>query len=145
MTTLAKTVFGSADLTDAPPAARSQFLRRVLLLDAAASGAMGLLLTLGAGPLTSLLGLPGPLLRGAGLVLIPFALGLILLARRPALSRAAVWAVIGLNAMWVVDSLILLAAGGLQPTALGTAFVLAQAAAVAGLAVLEYLGLKRLG
>ena len=49
------------------------FLRLALLGDAAASGATGLLLAAAAGPLTPFLGLPEPLLRGAGVVLLPYA------------------------------------------------------------------------
>ena len=50
----------------------SLFLRRALLVDAAASGLTGALMLAGAGMLTELLGLPAALLRGAGLVLIPY-------------------------------------------------------------------------
>jgi hypothetical protein len=49
----------------------SPFLRNVIVLDAAASGATGLLVIAGAGLLEGLLGLPAALLRGAGLVLVP--------------------------------------------------------------------------
>lgn len=49
----------------------STLLRAALLGDAAASGGMGLLLTAATHPMASLLALPEPLLRGAGLVLLP--------------------------------------------------------------------------
>ena len=48
------------------------FLRNVLLLDAAASGATGLVLIAGAGLLDGLLGLPVALMREAGLILVPY-------------------------------------------------------------------------
>jgi hypothetical protein len=51
--------------------------------------------------------------------------------------------VIALNALWVIDSVALLFTGWVQPALFGYAFVLAQAAAVAVLAELEYLGLQR--
>jgi hypothetical protein len=54
-----------------------------------------------------------------------------------------VWVVIIANALWVVDSLWLLVSGWVSPTALGVAFVLAQAAAVAVLTELEYIALRR--
>ena len=60
-------------------------LRGALVLDAIASGVMGVLLLLAAGPLEPLLGLPGSLLRAVGLLLIPFA-GF-LLWQRPCLRR----------------------------------------------------------
>ena len=50
----------------------SPFLRNVLLLDAAASGATAALLIAGAGLLDGLLGLPVALMREAGLILVPY-------------------------------------------------------------------------
>lgn len=118
------------------------FLRRVLALDAAASAATGLLMAAGAAPLTGPLGLPADLLLGAGLGLIPFAAGVAWLASRAQPAPAAVWAVVAINALWVAESFGLLASGWVQPTALGTAFVAAQALAVAGLGAGEAYALK---
>ena len=58
-------------------------LRRALFLDAAASGGMGLLLLVAAGPLAGLLGLPLSLLRSVGVFLVPFAAMLFGLAGLP--------------------------------------------------------------
>ena len=124
--------------TDASP-----FLRRALLLDAAISGATGVLLILDAGLLQRVLGLPSTLLHYAGLALIPFAALLVHLARRERLSSSSVRAVIAGNAAWVVASLAVLLAGWIEPNRLGTAFVVAQALAVAVLAEIEYAGLRR--
>jgi hypothetical protein len=44
---------------------------------------------------------------------------------------------------WVIASIAFLATGAFDPTALGQAFVIAQAAVVALLAEFQYLGLKR--
>jgi hypothetical protein len=119
------------------------FLRRVLIADAAASAATGLLMLLAAGPLEQWLAIPAGLLRAAGASLIPFAALVAWLALRETVSRAGVWTVIALNVLWVVDSVALLFTGWVQPAILGYAFVLAQAAAVAVLAELEYVGLRR--
>jgi len=119
------------------------FLRRVLIADAAASAATGLLMLLAAGPLEQWLAIPAGLLRAAGASLIPFAALVGWLALHETVSRAGVWAVIALNVLWVVDSVALLFSGWVQPAMLGYAFVLAQAAAVAVLAELEYVGLRR--
>lgn len=118
-------------------------LRRVLLLDGVASGALGLLMAAAAGPLGLLLGLEPALLRGAGLGLIPFALTVGYLASRTTLPAWPVWCVVAVNALWVVDSVLLLVGGGTQPTTLGVLFVAAQALAVAAFAALEYAGLRR--
>lgn len=119
------------------------FLRRVLVLDAVASGATGLLMSLGAGPLAPILGLPPSLLLGAGLALLPFAAGVGFLATRRRLRPAAMWTLIGLNGLWVVESVALLLGGFVEATGLGIAFVLGQAAAVAVLAELQWLGCRR--
>jgi len=123
----------------------SRFLRNALALDAAACAATGLLLSLGAGPLSGLLGFPPEFLRGAGLVLLPCAALLAVFASRQRLPRLAVYAVIGINILWVADSVLILVAGWFQPSVLGVAFVLAQAAAVAVVTELEVIGLKRSG
>ncbi|HEV7257598.1 MAG TPA: hypothetical protein VGN82_07430 [Bosea sp. (in: a-proteobacteria)] len=121
----------------------SRFLRTALALDAAACAAMGLLLSFAAGPLAGVFGLPEGLLRGAGLVLLPCAALLAWFASRETLHRLAVFAVIGVNLLWIADSVAILLAGWFAPTGLGIAFVLTQAAAVALVTELEVIGLKR--
>jgi hypothetical protein len=112
-------------------------LRRVLLLDAAASGAMGLLLFVGASFLAQPLGLPADLLRWTGLILVPFAAGLVWVATRTSIAPEAVWTIIVLNVLWSVGTPLLLATSWVSPTLLGGVFVLLQAVAVAGFAYLE--------
>lgn len=114
-----------------------------MFADAATCVATGLLLLLGSGLLEQYLGLPAGLLRYAGLSLLPFAVLLVYLAAREHLTPGAVWAVIGLNALWTVDSVLLLLTGWVSPTELGYAFVVAQALGVAVLAGLEYVGLRK--
>ncbi|HEX6050295.1 MAG TPA: hypothetical protein VFZ21_13530, partial [Gemmatimonadaceae bacterium] len=109
-----------------------------LLIDAAASGAMGVLLAVGAGVLESMLGLSVNLLRGVGVFLIPFAAFLVWLAPRAGALRAVVRTVVVGNVLWVLASILLLASGWVVPTTLGTVFVVAQAAAVAVFAYLEH-------
>ncbi|HJV80841.1 hypothetical protein [Noviherbaspirillum sp.] len=121
----------------------SSFLRRVLLADALTSFGTGLLLTLDAGFLAPLLGLPSALLRAAGLILLPFAALVAYVGTREPVSPHWVWAVILGNALWVIDSIALLLSGWITPTLAGMAFVATQALAVAVLAELEYVGLRK--
>jgi hypothetical protein len=121
----------------------STFLRWVLFADAATCVATGLLLTLGSGSLGEHLGLPAGLLRYSGISLFPFAALLVYLATRETLSSPVVWTVIVLNALWAIDSILLLLTGWVAPTEIGRTFVVAQALGVAMFAILEYFGLKR--
>lgn len=126
------------------PNSRETFLRRVLLVDAASSALMAVALMAGADALAPILGLPKALLLGAAVAFVPFAALVLWIATRETLPRAGAWIVIGLNAAWAVDSVLLLFTDWVSPAALGTAFVLAQAAAVAVLAELEFVGLRRM-
>jgi hypothetical protein len=128
---------------DRPPSRSASFLRLVLLVDAGASGATGLLAVLGAGALAGLLGMPATFLRGAGLLLVPYVAFVAFVATRERLPRPAIWAIIACNALWAVASIAPLASGILAPSALGYAFVTAQALIVALLGGLQYLGLQR--
>lgn len=125
--------------------AQNSFLRAALLGDAIASAATGLLCAAGAGLLAGPLGLPEVLLRGAGLVLLPYAAAVLWLGLRESAPRAAIVAVIAANVLWVLDSLLLLASGWVAPTGLGTAFVIVQALAVAGFAAAQSLALRGSG
>ena len=117
-------------------------LRGALVADALISGTTGLALIAGAGVLGPLLGIDESLMRYAGVLLVPFAAYVYYLSRRRP-TRAAVLTVVALNGLWVAASVGLLAAGGIAPTALGTAFVVAQAVVVAIFAELQYAGLRR--
>ena len=119
-------------------------LRRALLVDAAASGTMGLAFAMASRPVSGLLGLPAVILFWVGLFLVAFAGFLIWLARRPSMPRSLVGAVVVGNLLWVAGSLAILPAGLVDLTGLGVAVVLVQAAAVAGFAAIEYGGLRQL-
>ena len=118
-------------------------LRLALLGDAAASGATGLLLAAAAGPLAPLLGLPEPLLRGTGMVSLPYAAAIAWAGTRTAPPRWAVQAAVVLNLVWAADSVLLLILGPVSPTALGVAYVLAQALVVLGFAFAQWTALRR--
>jgi hypothetical protein len=122
--------------------AHPRFLPRVLLLDAAATGATAAVLLAAAEPLAPLLSLPAGLLRGAGLALLPFVAVVYALSRHDAPPRGAVAAVVAVNVAWVAASAWLAFASGLRPSPAGVAFVLAQAAAVLAFADLGWIGLR---
>jgi len=118
-------------------------LRLALLADALASGAMGVLMAAGAGLLSPFLGLPSPLLLWAGLLLIPFALFVAWTGTREQPPGSAAGAIVLVNLAWVAGSAGLLALLPQAPTALGYAFVIAQALAVLLLALMQWAGLSR--
>ena len=118
----------------------TDFIRRVLFVDAATCVATGLFLALLAAPLAPFLGLPADLLLYAGLALLPIAAFIAWVAAREQISAAGVRLVIVGNAAWVLASLALLFA--VSPTLLGYAFVIGQAVIVAALAEMEYVGLR---
>ncbi|CAN7289226.1 hypothetical protein [Aminobacter sp. LjRoot7] len=119
------------------------FLRNVLHADALISGAAGLLMMQGAPLLSPLLELPAQLLFWAGLVLVPFVAMLVVVARRTTVSKLMMIDIIAINALWVVASFGLLLSGVVAPNALGIAFVVAQALAVAVFAELQFIGIRR--
>lgn len=116
-------------------------LRKALLLDGLLSGVTGLLLVLAAGWLGAFLELPRLLLLVAGSALLPFAAMLVWLSSRAEISRPVIWAVIAVNLIWVIDSLLLVV-GWVSPNLFGYAFVIAQALAVGLLAELQWFGLR---
>lgn len=124
-------------------AVRSTFLRAVIGADAAACGLMGAAFAFDAGLLAGPLGLSPAFMQPVGWFLLPYAALLAFLASRPALPRAVVWALVGFNILWAVESAGVLALGWIQPAPLGVAFTLAQAAAALVVADLEYLVLRR--
>ncbi len=121
----------------------SPLLRQALLADAATSAGFGLLMLIGAGPLSGLLGLPEMLLRIAGLILLPYAVFIGWLGLRETIRKPVAWAVVLGNALWALDSLLLLASGWVSPTSAGYAFVIAQGLVVLMYAEFQYVGLRR--
>lgn len=119
-----------------------RFLPRLLRVDAAATGATGLLLLTAAGTLAPLLNLPVGLQRIAGAICVLFAAWLLLLARREGPSRGAMKAVVAVNVAWVVASVWVAFGGFWQPSLFGVAFVMAQALVVLAFADLGWFGLR---
>ncbi len=118
-------------------------LRNVLFLDAATCVACGAVMSLGAGPLSSATQIPAALLSYAGLSLFPIAAFMAYVGARGTRSAPLVWAVVAGNALWVLASLALLVSDAIAPNLFGQVFVVAEAAVVALLALLEVAGQRR--
>jgi hypothetical protein len=126
-----------------PRHATGGLLRFALTLDGVATGANGVIYLAGAPLLDGWLGLPTEMLMAVGAFLIAYAALVLRLATRPAMPRVAVVAVIAANVLWAVDSLIALALDWFTPTTVGQVLIAVQAVLVAGLAALQYVGLKQ--
>jgi hypothetical protein len=125
---------------------RTTFLSQVILANGLFSTASGVGLMLGASPLGPFLGVEAPgAYRILGLVLVLFGLDLLWLSRRRATLRPLTRVVIALDLSWVIVSLVLLLTGWLPFTTAGQWTVALLADVVAVFAVLQYVGLRRLG
>lgn len=130
----------SATATAAPP--RSSLLAGSVKLDAAMSGVSGAVLVAGGAFLDGTTGIPAGWLVAIGLFFLVYAAALAAIVRAgtpPSLARLVVMG----NAAWVVLSIVALAADWLTPTTTGSVLIGLQAAAVALVAELQLLGLRR--
>ncbi|MFD0276701.1 hypothetical protein ACFVHB_22735 [Kitasatospora sp. NPDC127111] len=117
-------------------------LRRLLALDALVSGGNGLAYLALSGPLGDLLGVGASTLVELGAVLVVFGLAVGLLAARPRPARSAVQAVIDINLVWTVLSLVAMELW-LEPSTAGLVWIPLQAGTVAVFAVLQFAALRR--
>jgi len=116
-------------------------LQNILLLDAATCIGAGALMAFGSHFVAGLTAIPAPLLTWAGVMLFPVAALMLYAGLQAVPPRPVVWLIVLGNIGWVAASLALFAV--IAPNALGVAFILAQAAAVAVLALLEHSALQR--
>jgi hypothetical protein len=127
----------STTTTTNPTLSRDALLRLVLKLDAVVTGANGVAYLAAAGPLEDLFGVDAAVQRPIGAFLVLFATGVWLVATRPAISRGAVIAIAGANALWVIASLTFAIAGVSSPTTVGSVWIVLQALVVGGFASLQ--------
>lgn len=119
----------------------SPFLRNVLIVDAVTGIGASIILIAGADFTYALLGLPSLLLFWAGVALVPFVAGLVLILHSN-VTVGVPW-IIGANFAWVAASLYVAFGPSFAPTLLGQILVCAQAAVVFILAELQVMGLRR--
>ncbi len=118
------------------------FLRQALLLDATASGVLGLVMAAAPDFVGRLLNLSTGLVLYIGLFFVVFAASLLMLRRYPV--PALVWLIIVGNAGWALASIAILFTNLIAPNTLGIVVIAGQALAVALFAELEFIGQRRL-
>jgi hypothetical protein len=117
-------------------------VRLALRLDAVVTGANGVAYLALAGVLDGPLGIEASTLRPLGAFLVVFAIAVAAVSTRERPATGAVRAVIAANLIWAADSLIVLAAGWLDPSAVGGVWIAMQALVVAGFAGLQAAALR---
>ncbi|TFZ02408.1 hypothetical protein EZ313_14165 [Ramlibacter henchirensis] len=122
-------------------ASSPRFLRGVLWADAASCLATGTLQLSAIDALPRLFGLPQTLLLDSGIFLVAYALMAAWAATREVPPRGWVALFAIGNVAWAIGCAAVVAL--LQPTALGIAWIAAQAVAVLVLADLQWMGLRR--
>jgi len=119
-----------------------KLLRWALIVDAVASGLIGIGDVALNRMMSDLLGVPRGLLYGLGAVLIAWDVALLVLATRRTVNRPAVGVVIALNLIWALDSVVMVEAGWYPLTGAGIGLIIFQAVAVVAFAVAQYVGLR---
>jgi hypothetical protein len=125
-----------ADSTDS-------LLRFAMRLDATLTGLTGLLIAVGADPLSSLTGLSSLAQYGLGAFFVFYGLAVFGLAAAPDLRRAGI-AVIIANTVFTVAAVVVVAAHALSLTETGISLMLASGCYTAAIGYLQYLGVRRL-
>jgi hypothetical protein len=134
----------NAQLTSSISISEKSFLQRALLGNAAFSGLSGLVMVLAAGAISQFLGIANPLpLIVAGIVLTLYMPILVWLANQSPVPVHFAWAVIALDILWVIGSLVLIFTN-LVPLTIGGKWAVAITADIVALfALLQYVGLRR--
>lgn len=118
-------------------------LRFALTLDGIATGATGLLFVALTSVLDTVLGVSPGLLLGVGLFFVAYGAVVLWIGTRGVINGRAATAVAVVNLLWTVDSAVVLVAGALDLTALGTMTVLGLAAVTAGFGAAQLAGVRR--
>jgi hypothetical protein len=120
--------------------ANPNFLRRVLWLDGILGAATVPSHLLNTGFMSNLLGLSHPLLVWSGWLLVAFALFILLIVSRKAISRSLVKVLIAGNLLWIAGCIELLVVGQGTLTTLGIAYIGVQIVSVSLLSAMEWRG-----
>jgi hypothetical protein len=123
--------------------ASPHLLRSLLWADAASSLASGALHLVAAASLATLLGIPESLLTASGIALLGYVALAVWLATNGPVHPRMTAVLVAANFAWAAVALALLFDGALTPTVAGRAYLLVQALAVATLAELQWMALRR--
>lgn len=124
--------------------APDRLLRRVLQANMVFSGLSGLLLAVGAGPLSRWLGIPAAwILVVIGIGLLGFAWQLFQTAKQSPIDLGQANAILLMDVAWVIGSALLLFTGWVAFSTAGWWAVLLVADVVAAFAILEFVGIRR--
>jgi hypothetical protein len=128
----------------ADTARSDRLLRFALVADVVLTGANGIGYLVLATVLDPFLGVPRSVQYPVGVFLTVYALWVLTVARREEIGRGAVGVVIALNTAWAVAGVVAVAVDALTATGAGNVWIVFQALTVAGMAGLQYMGLRRL-
>ncbi len=117
-------------------------IQSILVIDAITCAAMAALLLLMPGLVAGLTQITPSVLFWAGLILVPVAIFMMVIARSLMPPAWTVQVVIAGNVLWVLASVILPLSGWIAPNALGWTFLLLQAAIVTVFAWLEWTAIQ---
>ncbi|MGO4291296.1 hypothetical protein [Chitinophaga sp. RAB17] len=118
-------------------------LKTTLLINAISSAAAGLLLIILASPFATLFGVATPTpFTGTGIFLLVFAGFVAYTATRPQLQAVLVKLVTWMDLSWVLASVVFVIESGSLITLTGSIIIMAIAAWVALMALLQYKGIK---
>ncbi|MFF3951837.1 hypothetical protein ACFYY1_01375 [Streptomyces sp. NPDC001890] len=137
--------FQNASAVRTADTARSdRLLRFALVSDVLLTGANGIGYLALATVLDSFLGVPRSVLYPVGAFLVVYALWVLTVSRQENIGRGAVALVIALNTAWAVAGVVMVAVDALTATGAGDFWIVFQGLSVAGMAALQYAGLRRL-
>lgn len=145
---LETSIHANAQTPAAPLSVQSRFLRRALQADTLLSGLSGLIALVDAPVVANLLGFSSTdatrnvMLLGVGM--LAWAALAFWVSTRPKFSRGLVFTIIEGNLLWVVGSVLLLVTGWLAFSTSGKWTVAIVADLVGLLAILQYVGWRRL-
>ncbi len=124
--------------------ASDRLLRTALLANAEFSLISGLVLAVFSGRIADWIGAPRLVVLLIGIGLVPWGAYLFIASRREVIRRSDAWSAIVGDDAWVTGTLVLVLGFPTALTSAGNAVAVAVAIVVAGFAVVQFIGLRRM-